>query len=838
MGNTNEPLLQESKRSPYRYYVPPQEEFDEALRRARQRRGPIRQAQEVYACLDVGGLGPVTLDRRPLVRVRELVYPAVDSEEIQDKWVYLFQDSKLIISAHVQGKQWNCQSHSKSKIERQWKSQHGIEIPSSLLAQGQKWGFFLSPIELTPGALDLLMREKESSLVQVSREDLKEVILLKDPTRWAADTSAQWFLPRFKQWQDWLEDAETQARLFIASVLKEMVTHGVVDNDNTFSFTNELVEGEPDRFLEKYKQKEMMFRSAAERAAAYLVHCLDAAPFRVVEQACMEQRGVRLSFCYQAWASVTPALSYVRPGREFLTRLLKKGERFPSRYIFTDRAPPNQLAFGEYRYAWQAAMAIFADLVPMVIGLLLKNALSVEDKVRKYLEQISVKTQLKGYRLAIYNNIQKEKEEKKRSILYVKKQRKRKNVDVQNIFRKLKLEAVKAIPDSPQVRLAKHLEKKLHGNFAKNFERLSITVTGLIEMINLTLAIGDFYKAQPEEQSKKGVALLGASADMSKFVLETINEMKNNGEAGRLVRRLLLSLTGVATIISGVVDGIQFMENGVEAALVRNDYAEAVGLHIALAGAAVSVLGGVMTLIGALTGGALFGGPVGIIFGIVGAVLIVGGTWLATLFKRTPYEDFAAFCWLGKKYQGGKHIFPKWSPSPLPCKSVVDEARVLVTLLSHFEVQCSSIDRLIIRPGLLYSQSVFEVYGLQTFRGYQSNSFQLRVNLETDEVEQTRGAHLAESSENLITRDEEDRVTSISIPFTLAEPRPRSRYFSLQVWVRLQVDEKMKTPLEGHWVAVDFYVNPNPLLNPGRLKASSLDYSSLVDATTFKPLST
>jgi hypothetical protein len=468
-------------------------------------------------------------------------------------------------------------------------------------------------------------------------------------------------------------------------------------------------------------------------------------------------------------------------------------------------------------------------VVPLVIGHLLAQKIPIDEKVLRYLEQLKVKTELKGtYRIA-HNNLL-----NGRPLTRLTKRQRKMNVDYLSSFRRLQEVASSRLPDSRTIQRAEALSD-LHRNFSRELGRLPRAATGLIESVNLVRAISGYLDAQEMEKDKKALAMLGASSDMVAFILSMGEELKSKW----LVMRLGLRVGSAAfSVVAATIDGIQFWLSADEAWNDRRDYVEAVGWHIAGAGAAMSVLGGAIVIAQAITTGAA-GGPLGIVLFTIGAVLSVTGTALAAWFKSTEYEIFAAFSVFGRKH-GEKTIRPKWSPVSLPCQKATEEARVLVALLSQFSIKCSSdiySTSLTIRPGLVYAQSVLEIDALQSWGNYSSNQVRLQVNMEYDEVFQLNGKPL--KTESSIDRDPKGRVTYIHIRFELEEQPPVLLQFAgLKARVRLRLDKELSTPLHGHWVEATFtpVTSVASAFDSDNSQATSLDRARMVDARTFLPV--
>ncbi|MFW5955735.1 MAG: hypothetical protein ACOCSK_03245, partial [Rhodothermales bacterium] len=119
----------------------------------------------------------------------------------------------------------------------------------------------------------------------------------------------------------------------------------------------------------------------------------------------------------------------------------------------------------------------------------------------------------------------------------------------------------------------------------------------------------------------------------------------------------------------------------------NNDYRRAAGFGMAAAGAGLTAAAGVIAIVKAASGGAVLGGPLGAVIGIIGGVLIVGGTLVVAWFSDNEYQSFARHCFLSNE-QDNDVIYPEWSNYNLRRRgSVRNQALALLDLISRFRVE-------------------------------------------------------------------------------------------------------------------------------------------------------
>lgn len=769
---------------------------------------------DVCAARNEDDAAPVCINLRYHVFARELRFPGTvaDTEPIAGKWLYVFRDKTLIVEAYAAGAaSWKGKDHETGAT---WESTGEIYIDPGPAGARYSYQFFLSPVKLSDGGKKILTKGATLSTAAITAgcQELGQTVNVCDPLRWAADMHRLYYAPAVRAWQGWMLDENRQAQLFIATVLK-----GWIDADDQFGADNELRSGEPDKWLDAYKKREARLRKKAEEAAAHLAHAVDSNEYFAVETSCMDNGKEDLSIGFQAWGAICRGLLETEPGRAFVAGIVANDDRLPTKYLFTDSPPSNALGFGEYRYAWLGAWSVFEELVAGRIRYLEKQGVSALDKVRLYLEHLGVETLKGSYRHA-YRNIA----EGKRLTTGVPK--KKRGAFLESVERLEKKANKWGDHLKSPAELSAPLDK-WHNGFQANYGATITSVTFIIEVANLAVAISEYKKAEGYDKTSKMLSMIGATADMTIVLTQIGESLVKSGTH----KRILSGVAGSATMVSGVMDMLAFEEDAVAAVGVR-DYSQAVGHGIAAVGAGVTVVAGGMLLAKAITGGAIFGGPVGAIVGAVGGVLIVAGTVFAAWVKNTPHEEFAEYCFLGDESDDDPWL-PWWSPFPLPCRgNYVLEAQVLAALLSHFHCKIEGWSSISIKPGFVYDESYFEIDIEKHYQMDPVVKARVAVYLDEDEVvlldgERTRGGG--------VVRNDDGTIREIRLSTDRVD-KERARAFAYcRAAVRLSLSEKanLVTPVNHNWVRLSYALQSLSQKN----EATSLERDHIVDGS-FKPI--
>lgn len=852
MAGPVEPEVYTSKEqsSPY-FRVTPQERYDKVCRAPQLKKKARLPAS---GCKDEDRQGQVGLNLRFKVLVLEQVYPGrpQDTRGIGDKWVYIFRDNRHVATARQVRRgdsfvnRWSVTTKGKgSRV-----CDNGIELDPGPRNKRYTYVFFLSPVELTGPALSSLTKGRTlaNAAVQATSDQWLKTVVVPDPLCWAADAHRKNYLPAVTAAMSTSVDVKDSARLFIGSVLKQWIEGG-----DPLDVENELRSGEPDRFLRQQKKRLSAPWDRAEKAGAYLAHCVDSPEYRAVMQSCMERGGLDLERAFIANAAVTGLLAYTTAGRLLATRLASSDAWVPGRYIFVDAKkalPANRIDFKKKRWMWLFAASLFNDLAPAAVGRLRRTATLLRD------------AQLDAEVVRLFGNI---------GIDQVKKERRTFRGFVERAVSKGRSLLVGQAKKGRAITFDKLVPGKIDESYIRRFEKaadfvdkrilrdyegclrgLEISVGSLFEIGNVVLAVMEWREAKPKDTTRAAISMVGAFADLAShgagvagYVLQErqkqlltvrISSLRDQRLAARVadsattLRRLGVAVrvakgaAGAFALVGAVVDFTDFAAEGGKAYRER-DYGKAVGHFVQSAGALLSAFSAGMVLAEAVAGSSVFG-PVGFIIGCIAAALVLAGAFIASWLRLNPNEKFAGRSFLGKHATDEPSELP-WTTKKLPCPGdPVEEFKVLVALLATFRVKVSSTSRLEIIPGYLDSQMQLEVAIQREWRNYdKTQTARLKIMPAQGRIEQVSGDALEKKS--AFERDSKKNVNRIviSLDEENAPTHILRQYKRVLVWVRLKLEEKDTLPPNQKWLQTGLTSTIADHLKGLEYKASSLNES-------------
>lgn len=701
---------------PTPYRVPPQKRSFDV------QGAPV--SRQIAGCRDDGNQGLFTSDGTLCVSVQESIYPGGQAEPIKNKWVYVLLDGKLVAEAEARTpEEWwvGYKGNRKAQPEERplkLRTQGFVRLDAGPSGSPNQYAFFLSPIRLTPKALDYLFDHTAPGagcavVLRSFKGSVNRTIAVPEPHRWACDAHQAYYQPLLNEYKTYVEEPERAASLLVAGVLK-----GWIGDKDPAHVEGTLQKGQPQTFLDEYNAEEKRLREAAEAAMAYTAECVQSPEHRAVELAATEARGAALANLYCQYAAVTYRADETEPGRAMLAALMAEQDRFPRKYLFADSAPePKGFEFAEWRFAWLGALAAFEQLVPAWTKHVKASSVSSLELLAKHFEGIDVKT-LKGRDITIHRNILKNRDLRTGfggSATAVQKY----NQHVAGLlsesekFRAELAEAKKLTGVNGKL-------DKMHSLYGPWLDKIKLSAGSVVEMANFVLAVDALYQAK-QDRGDKVWSLVGASADLAAQVLaivEAVMAKRAGGELGRVAARQILKVAGPLGLISGACDMREFVTKSAEAT-TKNNYGAAVGQGIAAAGAAAVSVGGGMALAFALSGEVLFasaaGGPLGLVVGGIGSIVIIGGCLLAAWLTDNDFQSFAKLCRFGKDANDGKVVYFDWASGGIGSGGPISEAKVLIDLLAQFKVKRQPLNFgdqvvLTIEPGYTTEASVFEVH--------------------------------------------------------------------------------------------------------------------------------
>ena len=807
MPNTTEPLVCQEGGGDWQFHVIPQ------------RRWKARQETclnfspapgQIFACKDEEQKGQVTLDRTLRVSIRELLYPGDTSAPIVDKWIYILLDGAYFAEIYAKAATaWEYTLSPSPTAALTKKSGGYLLLDPGPEGSPKNYDFFLSPIRLSANARQYLLNKTAKTCIREAfAQAIDEVVEVPDPFHWAADAHAKYYIPQLDAWQSWTGDANRQAKLFIAGVLEALVAA-----DDQAGVKNELLPGEPKRTVDAYKQQELSHRRKAEEAMAYVAHLVDSHEHRAVEMAGIDAGAAALAICYQQWGIVTGRVCECEPGRMFAMNVVANRERLPGKYLFATGMDTPPLAFGEFRYAWLGALAAFENLLPPLFHQLNKawdpvTTPSQLELLKAYLKNVDIK-ELSGQTKTIARNVVQGKELRRgigQSSGAGRKFNRNLSVLVQKAEEAHRLAELAKGPAKPSAL------DKWHADYADVADGLKATAGTVIEVMNFCNALKGYQDSDPDGRQMRAFgpsqlrSLIGAAADLTAHGTGLLDKVIAR-EGGK---RILKGIGAAAGFISGVVDMLQFQGEMVTDGLAKNDYGVAAGKGIAAVGAATVAFGGAMVLCGTILPGSAALGPIGLVAGGIGAVLIIGGCVVANLLMANQYESFAKHCCFGKNH-GDENVFFEWTTVSLGSGTATSEAQALLDLLANYRVRGASnlgpyAHVLTIYPGYVSEDTIFEVKVRNSYYGAGVLRSGVEVHIGSEQIVQVEGSTplFPESS---IDIGENGQVSYISICVTENHPRQygKGSYLGGTAWVRSRPngDHYTYSPPWGSWVKVD-----------------------------------
>lgn len=785
-----------------RFCVPPNELAEYIEEQIPEPPEPPTHSRDYYVALAEGEQSRpcAAVETAYTIHVKELLYPGTpkDIADANGRWLYVFREGKLAVEATcVEGETWDGWKVNGS-ARTAWRSVHGVRLDPGPKGQRYKYSFFLSPVQLTrEGIEDIEKGTTALSAVECACNRYEKTVYVPDPLRWACDVHDRYYRPLVNALYEWRYDENLTAYEFIALVLKAWI-----DNGDKAHVKNHL-RRQPDDWLNARALGVKRAQELADEAGAYLAHCVDSAEFIAVEKACRIRGNQELELIAVCLATVTRALSATEPGRLLAKRLLLDPDRLPHFLTFQDDGPrlPDEW-FGRYRYGQKGLLAVFQDLFPTWVQLSSSGpqaaaaiekmkaeaalearygkisnssvlaSVALKERARKYLANVGARVELWGSEAALLDNLErnrpvtagarKNSEQWKRLLVHWQKLA---QID----------EVKRAVPTKAEERL-----EKLEG-WAKRYEpfeafakRLSATVGTAVEIANLALALDELGKASDAERAKKQGSVISAVMDLVAhgsgfahlFMREAMSEVGKKEVESWL--RAAKFAGGVAGVIGGVIDTLDYIDQAKQAR-EEYDYGKFVGRSMQTAGAAMSVVGSSMVVVavaselageGAAAGAAA--GPAGALIGLVGGLLVASGFVVAKWLELNANEVFASRCFLGKHW-ARKDQPVSWSEVRLPTRDPAEEEKVLVDLISNFEVSSfSGINdwSVLVRPGYLDDRSTFELVIERHARNDEPHFYEIVIDVSRGDIVQTAGLPL---KGGFIKRDAEDRIESIEI---------------------------------------------------------------------------
>lgn len=711
----------------------------------------------ISTCRDIAGdLHMNTVDPTVQVRFKELVYPGRETEEIEDKWIYVFDSRRNRLVFEVYARQSNHWFHRRTAdagpagevvdwdtaTENGWDETNGtLTLPREENEDADNpeiWCAFLSPLRMTADGIGFLVEQLRSqashggAMVPLAMEILGtpmvlEMAPLPDPWRWAVDANQYYYQPRLEAYDEQVFGAEAAAKVFIGTTLKAWCD----DEEHGDDIRDQLrCEHQPDAFLDWVKEQEEELRTAADRAAAYVAHCVDSKEYWAIERSALEAGGESLSIALQHWLGASYRMSESRPGKAFLRSILGQRDRLPRRLIFVgddverglrrqgirstgarhgerDRVDPDL----DWRMIPKGALSAAGLFVEFLPGLPSTGA----ERMQVYLDQIGFP------------------ETEDISMEDLLRQRTGESVPEAERFRTPMLDTVQSgarmfwedgvredlegrpLPEANGNERAMRRAHDWHNSVAEPLGQITFGAGAILTVVNLKLAVDGVRDTDPSVR-RDGMArtLLSAGLDSAGLVLDLISQVVRH----QLGKRFLATAGAGIGFAGAFLDAVDRVDE-ISTALDQNNYGQMVGGAIGLAGTTAAVVGMAMTastsILGTTAATVTVGawtGPLAVVFAVLGTLVAIGGGIVYALFAQSPYEQFAQFCFLGEGY---RELFPRrhayrtsfgdprprirrlrrdfswWAIEDFPARRAVDQQRVLLGLLAHFQISAHDL---------------------------------------------------------------------------------------------------------------------------------------------------
>ncbi|MCP4747996.1 MAG: hypothetical protein GY874_17940 [Desulfobacteraceae bacterium] len=799
MEQYTEPAVLDSKSSQFQFHIPICDRCEPVNQHPPSDPAAVVIKRKIYGCSDIDGMGLFTISNPYFVHIKELVYPGEKNnwKEIENKWLYAFRDNELIAEVQAVKKgQWEGYSKINGNkmiiLPHERRTLGQLELDPGPKESRYTYYFLLSPVQLTENAINYLLSDPNhtKSMAYVFCDTLNKQIRVPDPFSWTVDVSNQYLKPLIEKCLAYQTDEERSAQLFIASTLKAWIDH---DGDK-MGITDKLEEGQPDQFLDDYKKQNHDLWEKAEKATAYLAHCIESVEFAAINKACMETGLQAMSTAYQVWAMVTENITKTKAGYTLAMRILNDKESLPSKFIFhpPGKKPEKQIDFANSRWGYLAAIKTYENLFSAFIETLSKIKKEVTNAdVIEYLGNINFSAELKGNKKVIHRNLREGK-----SITSGIKSSKKK-AKIERTFKKLTAsDAIKNMLPRKYDKTVKSLDA-VATEFEPCFKSIKLSLGTFFDIANLSISVANFQKSEnitsQEEFLKKLNSVAGASADLSAHLLDCMEDVIKR-QAAKNAAKAAASIAGIFASVSDMID---FEKNALDAAFGKYDYGKAFGHGVQTLGAACSAYSAAAVIAGLGAAPETFG--IAAIIGVIGAVLISAGGVVATWLQDSAHEEFAKFSFLGNKKHADRRE-PIWSSLELPTTNAMKESDNLIALLSNFSLRSHGAINghiLAIYPRYLEKNSVFEIESSINYRNYNkpASHCKIMVYVDTDEIVVVNGdINLEKNSE--VVRDENDNINYIYLNLKETDPEPFTQYDKTTVNVRLNVRDDIFIPKE------------------------------------------
>ncbi|HEX7071212.1 MAG TPA: hypothetical protein VF190_10415, partial [Rhodothermales bacterium] len=479
---------------------------------------------------------------------------------IVKKWIYILDDGGEVLAEIFAEKAdlWHVDYHPPAKPQPLSKfdktTTAKVVVKKQLLDDGQ-YRLFLSPARAGEKCRQYLRDNAKDIGILALSETVADGV----PVAYAYDyylivefLHRVQYLPALAAWEQYVQNEDRQARLFIASVLDSWMADGdPADVADTLKDPKA-----PRRIVDEYTAEEKEKRVWAERNMQVLGDTISSKVHQAIDVAAQESvEGLAIGLLH--WGIISQGMLRVAPGRVLAKKIFEEDVAFISRVLFGDSTNPDlPTVYGTYKKVHAAAVGAMIELLAAKVRVLKAAAgapRSSLEKVRLYLKALGLETELKGdYKLI--------SERLEAGDRITKKLKGPKRARVISTTQKLIKKAGAEIPDfdAKATELLETAERyELKG---KPLEAAAAGVQVILDLVSLISAIEEFRNAFPDSKDEKLIGIVGAGGDFYGSMASLVDTFSQRA-------RFFGVTGGVAGFVSGVVDMLDAEEKMVRAAM-------------------------------------------------------------------------------------------------------------------------------------------------------------------------------------------------------------------------------------------------------------------------------
>ncbi|MFO0837427.1 MAG: hypothetical protein U1D55_02800 [Phycisphaerae bacterium] len=605
--------------------------------------------------------------------------------------------------------------------------------------EGHRLQFFVSPVQLSQGALGRLLEyaalhegwAPESRTLEqtdgctVRREFhaladstlQREYVAVLDPFGFAQEAYAWDYVPMVSAWFGFSLDVRENNKKQIATLLMALAAHG-----DTFDLIGQM-NGNKDRWqihgarhqaqawLKRHEDCREFLRMKLNDAGERLVRLLDSAAHDVVEMACVEELSdahaslMPLSLGVWHLAVVLQHMLACKSGADYMGRMRQDDRRIPKRFIIDQTALDAATKERLIRETGGMAATLLHWFSPVIAS---------DEPLYGEAGWLQPKFAALGVPLVLAF----EEESKIKSALKVDSKA-METIKRANDYRKQVLMASAAaegvLKDGAEPEIRQHfLPKRL---FESNLWKVNVLLTDIVDVVDAIVEAREaLAKTDPEfadrvsavaKVSKTGLTSAAFAADWGgklikhyakvKYKVDLSRELGAGTPATALKKSFdALEKAGkVATGLISILSAIEYLsDRNVLKTIKGGDAKNIAGTAMEWYGGGLGAAGGILALMPA----AMELGTLASLAGIVGLGIAIVGALILWLFSddRTPLQLYTAHCLFGDDYGGGdEDDTPKWSAHAFPdwaqgSRRYGNQLVTLMRLLSGFKVVVNS----------------------------------------------------------------------------------------------------------------------------------------------------